>query len=200
MESAIDIINTEPKNEFNINNFTELRNIEQYFFSDNVLKLLVDIFNYENNIVCLCTPAVAEAFYRLNSKIVKCLDIDSRFDYLPGYLYYDVLKPTKIDFDINILIVDPPFFMINLIDLHKCIDLITNNNKRTKIIFAYVMREERSLLNVFKDYKLRRTKFKLEYKYVDPTKWSNYCLYSNFEIGKIKFCEALQSKKKDNKK
>jgi len=166
---------------------TELREIEQYFFSDDVLEKIVSSLYYEDDIVCLCTPAVADAFYRLKEKTVVCLDLDKRFNYLPLYQYYDLLKPHEIEIKPKIIIIDPPFFKINLVDLYKCIEYLTRGDKSTKIIMAYVHREERALLSIFKSYGLKLTKFKLEYRNVDSSKWNNYALYANFECNKIKF-------------
>jgi hypothetical protein len=166
---------------------TELREIEQYFFSDNVLENIVSSLYYEDDIVCLCTPAVADAFYRFKEKEVICLDLDKRFSYLPLYQYYDLLKPLEIEIKPNIIIIDPPFFKINLVDLYNCVECLTKCDKSTKIIIAYVHREERALLSIFKSYGLKLTKFKLEYRNVESSKWNNYALYANFECNKIKF-------------
>jgi hypothetical protein len=170
-----------------IKTFTENKDIEQYFFTENVLSSLVDALTYEDDILCLCTPAVADAFYRLKNRVVHCLDIDDRFSYLPGFVKYDILNPTEIELTPKVIIVDPPFFKMNLIDLYKCIDFLTKGDKTTKVLFAFVSREEKSLFHAFKTYNLKATKFKLEYQSVDPTKWSNYGLYSNYEFNKIKF-------------
>ena len=180
------------------NNFplTSLLEYEQYFFTENVLIQLTDIFQYEKKIICLCTPAVADAFYRLKNKEVLCLDIDNRFNYLPKFIYTDIndiinnINKFKIPNDYinpDLIIVDPPFFKMNLNNLYKFIDLLTNKNKKTKIIFAFIIRKEKELLNTFKDYNLKLTKFKLEYNNVDKTKWENYGNYSNFQQEKIKF-------------
>lgn len=176
---------------------TELREIEQYFFSDTVLENLVNSLLYEDKIVCLCTPAVADAFLRLKEKEVICLDVDIRFNYLPQFQYYDLLNPQEINIKPNILIIDPPFFKINLYDLFKCVEFLTKGDKSTKLLIAYVHREERGLLSIFKSYGLKLSKFKLEYRNVEPSKWSNYALYANFELNKIKFFE--KKKKKENK-
>lgn len=174
---------------------SELREWEQYFFTENVLRDLVNVLEYEKNIICLCTPAVADSFLTLKNKIVTCLDLDERFSYLPGYIKYNVLDPKELDITPDLIIVDPPFFKINLVDLYNCIEILTRKNKQTKIIFAFVIREEKSLLNIFKEYKLQYTKFKLEYRYVDATKWDNYGLYSNCEFSKIKFLKKNKNKK-----
>lgn len=184
---------------------TELREIEQYFFSENVIINIVEALEYEENIICLGTPAVADGFFKFKNRRVLCLDVDTRFSYLPGYKYFDMLKPTEIYeeeqnsenseisqnseniFKPNVLIIDPPFFKMNLLDLFNCVEFLTKGDKSAKILFAFVQREERALLNIFKAYHLQRTKFKLEYRHVDPTKWDNYALYSNCEFSRIKF-------------
>ena len=43
---------------------SELREYEQYFFSENMLKQITDSLQYEDKILCLCTPAIADAFWR----------------------------------------------------------------------------------------------------------------------------------------
>jgi len=167
---------------------TELREVEQYFFTEEVIKNLIDSLEYEENIVCLGTPAVADGFYKFKQKIVTCLDIDSRFNYLPGFQFFDILNsPDEINFKTDLLIIDPPFFKMSLVELYNCVEKLTGGNKSTKITFAFVHREERALLNIFKSYNLQLTKFQLEYRTVEPNRWNNYALYSNFEMGKIKF-------------
>jgi hypothetical protein len=176
---------------------TEIKDWEQYFFTENVLINFVESFVYENNIICLCTPAVADAFLKYKKKNVICLDIDERFSYLPGYLKYDITNPVKIDVVPDMIIVDPPFFKMNLVDLFNCVESLTKGNKLTKIVFAFIKREEKALLNIFKSYGLRLTKFNLEYRSVDPTKWCNYGIYTNFEVSKFKFYGKI--KKNNNK-
>jgi hypothetical protein len=212
-----EIFETDKKTDYNNTPFpqTELREIEQYFFSENVIRNIVEALEYEENIICLGTPAVADGFYKFKNRNVLCLDVDTRFNYLPGFRYFDMLRPTEIyqnensenlqisenfeeNLEIknnksqqvckpNVLIIDPPFFKMNLLDLYNCVEFLTKGDKSSKIIFAFVHREERALLNIFKAYHLQLTKFKLEYRHVDPTKWDNYALYSNCEFSKIKF-------------
>ena len=170
---------------------------EQYFFTDKVLEQIITSFQYFENIVCICAPSVADAFWRLLKKEVYCIDIDDRFNYLPKFINCDITKEEinlPENFVPNIIIVDPPFFKMRLIDLYKCIDKIAKKNKKIKLVFAFVIREDKALLSIFKDYNLQLTKFPLEYKGVDKTKWGNYGIYTNFEKGKFKY-----SFKKKNK-
>jgi len=190
-------LNENPNLDKIINQFptTEIKDWEQYFFTENVLIDIIDALEYEENILCLCTPAVADAFWRLKNRKIMCLDIDKRFDYLPGFVYFDLLKPHRLNFKPNVIIVDPPFFKINLIDLYNAIDFLTEGDKMTKIIFAFVKREQKFLLYTFESYNLQLTKFKLEYRSVDATKWDNYGIYTNYEFKKMKFLEKKKQEK-----
>ncbi len=176
----------------------EIKEWEQYFFTEKVLLDIIDALEYEENILCLCTPAVADAFWRIKQKKIICLDIDKRFNYLPGFIYFDVLNPHKIDFKPNVIIVDPPFFKINLFDLYNTVDFLTQKDKSTKLIFAFVKREQKFLLYNFESYNLQLTKFKLEYRSVDPTKWDNYGIYTNYEFKKMKFLDKKIKEKYNN--
>ena len=44
------------KNEQNLPK--ENKDLEQFFFSEKVLEQMVNTFQYEENILCLCTPSV----------------------------------------------------------------------------------------------------------------------------------------------
>ena len=83
------------------------------------------------------------------------------------FINCDITKEELIlpeNFVPNIIIVDPPFFKMKLIDLYNCIEKITKKNRKIKLVFAFIIREDKNLLNIFKEYKLRLTKFKLEYR------------------------------------
>lgn len=174
----------------------EIKEWEQYFFTEKVLIDIVEALEYEENILCLCTPAVADAFWRIKQKKIMCLDIDKRFEYLPGFVYFDLLKPHKINFKPDVIIIDPPFFKVNLLDLYNTIDFLTDKDKSTKLIFAFVKREQKFLLYNFESYNLQLTKYKLEYRSVDATKWDNYGIYANYEFKKMKFVDKKSNKEK----
>ena len=122
-----------------------------------------------------------------NSQDEVLLDIDTRFNYLPKFKYYDAYNPRKNDtYFYKLLIIDPPFFAIPIEIIKKAVDVITNNNYDTKILIAYIKRNEKRLRLAFKEYKLFPTTFPLEYASIKPNKWGNFVLYSNIELPGIK--------------
>lgn len=188
--------------------FQENHKAEQYFFTDNFIKTILNAFEYidKSRILCLCTPSIANEYFEVvnneeldedegkERKFPFLLDFDTRFSYLPNYFYYNLLEKEEVSNElkeilmkIEYIIFDPPFFGIKMSDLRYAVDSITRKDYSKKILFFFSNRDEKNLLLSFQDYKLRLTKVRVEYENVCPTKWENVSLYSNFESGKVKF-------------
>lgn len=161
------------------------KKFEQFFWTIETVQRLVKSFEYTymGERCCLTTPSLAHAWY-IQGQDEVCLDIDERFQYLPKYHFYDVREPRKIEGEFRIIILDPPYFVVPIEEFRKAVDVITDHKYDTKIIF--LKREEKRLLSAFDDYKLKPTKFPLEYASIKPSKWSNFCLYSNVDLPGIK--------------
>ena len=205
-------------------NLQENRLVEQYFFTDNFINNIITSFKFveKSKILCLCTPSIANGFYletlenNNNEDMIDyignviCLDSDDRFSYLPKFKVFDLLNPslilkdeeTKYTLeDIEYILFDPPFFGIKLLDLRNAVDALTNKDYNKKLLIVFSQRDEKNLIFSFKEYNLKPTKLQAEYKNVNPSKWSNVAIYSNFELGKIKINDIyskLNSKKHKN--
>lgn len=44
----------------------------------------------EKKVCLICCPSLAKAFYEQHNIVVTCLDIDKRFENLPGFQYFDL--------------------------------------------------------------------------------------------------------------
>ena len=174
------------KDVFN-NNLPENHEYEQFFWTTNVVDKLIKSFEYDfvDETCCLTTPSLAVAMNNQGRDEVL-LDIDSRFNFLPKYKYYDVRTPYGLDNNFKLLVLDPPFFVIPIEEFRKAVDILTKNNYSTKIIIAFIKREEKRLIEAFKEYNLKPTNFELEYSSIKPNKWRNFCLYSNVDMPGIK--------------
>jgi hypothetical protein len=159
---------------------------EQFFWTQDTVEKLMESLKYTSDRCCLTTPSLAHAWY-LNGENEVCLDIDDRFSYLPRYRYYDVRNPEPYPGnDFRIIILDPPYFVVPIEDFRRAVDVITENNYKTKIILGFLKREQKRLLKAFEPYKLCPTQFPLEYASIKPSKWHNFCLYSNIDLPGIK--------------
>ncbi len=86
----------------------------------------------------------------------------------------------------RVVVFDPPFFYIPMEELHRAVLEVCKGDTKTWLLIGFLVREERNLLNTFKEFKLMKTKFVLEYATVKPNKWRNYALYSNVDLPGIK--------------
>lgn len=180
-----------PKNFFEPNVFTqrmeENHEYEQFFWTQNVVDKLRNACEYQfvEETCCLTTPSLAHSFHENNREEVL-LDIDKRFAYLPKYKYYDVRFPQKLNESFKLLVLDPPFYVVPIEQFRVAVDLLTNKNYDTKIIIGFLKREEKRLIQAFKDYGIKKTGFKLEYASIKHNKWDNFALYSNVDLPGVK--------------
>jgi len=78
--------------------FRERRDLEQYFFTkqtiSNYIQALTmrypDQAELEAKVCLICCPSLCKAFHDELGYKVTCLDIDKRFENLPGFKYYDL--------------------------------------------------------------------------------------------------------------
>jgi Probable N6-adenine methyltransferase len=168
-----------------VDEFRERRDLEQYFWTrDCVSAIQRAVQGYADDCCGLCVPTLAVAYHQSGQEI-HLLDIDTRFDFLPLFRYFDLLRPHEfVCSGFNIIVFDPPFFYIPMDVLHAAVVHLVKG--KSKLLIGFLKREENVLLDTFRDFELRPTNFQLEYSHVKPNKWKNYCLYSNVDLPGIK--------------
>ena len=78
--------------------FRERRDLEQYFFTKTTISNYItalttrypDQAELEKKVCLICCPSLSKAFYEELGYTVTVLDIDRRFETLPGFKYYDL--------------------------------------------------------------------------------------------------------------
>jgi len=175
--------------------FVERRDLEQYFWTDRTIeaiKLALQSTFDNDSSMCLCTPTVAHSWWMEDGEGVSLLDLDTRFEYLPKFRYFDLRIPNATNLEPEasswkIIVFDPPFFYIPMNVLYEAVIYVAKGNvKQTKLLVGFLKREEKILLETFKQFNLRRTSFPLEYEHVKSNKWVNYAMYSNVDLPGIK--------------
>lgn len=173
--------------------FQERHDLEQYFWSPKTVLQLTRALDPSTwicapgHVCCLAAPSLAHAFHTAN-RTEALLDIDTRFDYLPGFRYFDLgspAAPCERD-DFRIVVFDPPFFYIPLPTLFQGVVTAVKGDFNTKLMMTFLKRNEAALLQTFAPFHLRRTKAVLEYSTIKPNKWRNFALYSNVDLPGIK--------------
>ena len=167
------------------NGFEERYDLEQYFWTEDTVNKLINSLEYTPDCCCLTTPSLGHGFNEIGRKELV-LDIDTRFDYLPKFRYFDILYPVQLNENIHIIVMDPPFFYIPMDQIYKAVIKIIKGDTNCKLMIGFLIREEKILLNTFSKFNLKRTNFPLEYATAKPNKWKNYALYSNIDLPGIK--------------
>lgn len=165
--------------------FSERTDVEQYVWTEDTVQRMLKSLEFTSNCCCLTTPSLGVGFHKMGRN-EAVLDIDTRFNYLPKFRYFDLQQPVELDEHFDIIIMDPPFFYISLEVMRDAVMTIAKGNTNIKLIIGFLKREEPHLLRAFSEFKLKRTNFVLEYSTVKESKWGNYCLYSNVDLPGIK--------------
>ncbi len=160
---------------------------EQFFWTKDTVDRLMKACDlvYVEETCCFTTPSLAHAWHE-NGREEVLLDIDRRFEYLPKFRYFDARHPEQLEDNFRLIILDPPFFVTPIQQFREAVDVITKGDFNTKIIIGFLRREEKALMDAFKDYGIQPTSFELQYASIKPNKWKNFTLYSNVDLPGIK--------------
>lgn len=164
----------------------ELHKNEQYFFDNETLKKFSNyIINTDYRpICCLCVPLLGKKLIDIGifPADIDILDIDKRFSNLASFVYYNIAKPSYINYVYSLIICDPPFFSLSLSQLFNSIYKLTHFNFKCKILISYLKRRESALLGTFNAFNLKPTGFYPKYQTVDTSSDRNKIeFYSNIE-------------------
>lgn len=132
--------------------------LHQFFFSKSTAELLVNHFDSYKKICCLCTPRLAHEWWHDRQRIVTVLDIDDRFNYMPGYQYFDLKNPVELKMEFDLVIADPPFALL-VDELRKSLYSVTAHSPEATICIIFPIAKEERLFAAFKDLQLQRVSF-----------------------------------------
>lgn len=178
-------------------NFRERHDLEQYFFTKDMIDKYINALmmrfqdkeTIEQKLCLICCPSLATAFYERHNIAIPCLDIDTRFQNLPGFRYFDLQKPYEFKNQFELILIDPPFFYITLEQMAHSISIICQNSDAKlgcKLMISFPTKDEQRVKTAFHAFGLEKTSLELEYATVGPNRWSNYVLFANTDIPMIK--------------
>jgi hypothetical protein len=136
----------------------ELHKNEQYFFDSITLKHLTSFLNRFDRIATLCAPMLGQSLVK-EKHPVTILDIDERFNNVPGFLYWNIYKPEWLYTTFGIIVCDPPFFNVSLSQLFKAIRMLSHNNFDQPLLISYLRRRKDAVSGSFNPFKLQPTGF-----------------------------------------
>ena len=153
---------------------------EQYFFSNATLDELASFVARWERPCVLCAPLLGS---KLASEGVSAtvLDIDRRFEEVPGFVYYDVQRPHYLADRFDLIVCDPPFFNVSLSRLFAAIRELSHNDFSQPLLISYLHRREAAILGTFGRFDIRPTGYRPEYQTVKAVERNDIRFFSNLE-------------------
>ena len=156
----------------------ELHENEQYFFDQETLDRLSQALKPFNSVCCLCAPRLGEKLAAEGRK-VSILDIDTRFQHLAGFRYFDLHRPAWIGESFDLIVCDPPFFNISLARLFTAIRVLAQNNFAQPLLISYLQRRAGNLVGTFAKFGLVETDYSPTYQTVQKSPRNEVRFFSN---------------------
>ena len=151
---------------------------EQYFFDQETLQILGDGLKSFNSICCLCAPSLGEQLEK-EGRNVRVLDIDTRFQQLDSFHYFDIHKPEWLGESFDLIVCDPPFFNVSLSRLFTAIRMLAQNNFNQPLLLSYLKRRADNILGTFSKFNLVKTDFHPGYQTVQKCQKNDIVFFSN---------------------
>lgn len=151
---------------------------EQYFFDDQTICHLADFCATWTKPCCVCAPMTGQAVAQRNSQTVV-LDIDTRFNDLSGFQYFDITQPQWNSNRFDLILCDPPFFNVSLAALRIGIRSLSQFDVRQPMLVSYLTRRSTAFLQAFAEFNLKPTGYFPTYRSVHAVARNKVEFFSN---------------------
>lgn len=153
---------------------------EQYFFRPgSAVALCYALAEFENPCV-LCAPLVGAQLARRRPN-VRVLDIDTRFESVPGFRRWDLFRPEFINERFGVIFCDPPFFSVSLSRLFHAVRQLARHDLATPVAIAYLSRRTAAITSTFALFGLQPTGYRPEYLTVQNEGRNTIEVFANFD-------------------
>lgn len=153
-----------------INVYNRRKN-KQYSFDQDAAYWFADLLEPFQRPCVLCAPTVGIELEDRGVQVTT-LDMDERFASLRSFKKWDVLRPTLLGEEFDIIFCDPPL-SVSLSQLFNAIRLLARFDFAHPVMITYLTRRSDALLSTFAPFKLLETAFRPNYRSMgnrDPTK------------------------------
>ncbi len=162
---------------------------EQYFWDAATLTKLTEFLEPYAPVCCLCAPVLGRQLVEAGIQ-ATILDTDERFSDIPGFVPYDIRRPTWLGTQFGLIICDPPFYNVSLSRLFKAIRTLSLNDFRTRLMLCYLKRRESAVLSSFSKFELHPSGYFPGYETVDTSDRNEIEFFTNLRSEE---CDPLQN-------
>ena len=153
---------------------------EQYFFRGPTAAALCCALAAFDRPCVLCAPLVGAQLARRRND-VRILDIDRRFESVPGFAHWDVLRPRFLNERFGVIFCDPPFFSVSLSRLFRSVRMLARADFATPLAITYLSRRADAIRSAFGPFDLRPTGYRPEYLTVENSGRGAIEVFANFD-------------------
>ncbi len=153
---------------------------EQYFFDKSTLSHLTTFLSQWDSPCCLCAPLLGQALTEAGQN-VAVLDIDERFESLPGYRRFDIARPEWLGEAFDIIVCDPTFFNLSLSQLFAAVRMISRNDFRQPLLISYLARRSSAITGTFDPFGLKPTGWFPSYQTVQKCERNDIEFFGNLK-------------------
>jgi hypothetical protein len=156
----------------------ELHKAEQYFFDGPTLDHLASFVSSFDNPCCLCAPLLGKRIVERGHR-VRILDIDDRFEGVPGFVPFDLHRPQWLGEAFDLIVCDPPFYNVSLSQLFTAIRIIAGHDYAQPLLVSYLTRRARNVLGTFSPFNLVATGYRPGYQTVQALERNEIEFFGN---------------------
>lgn len=151
---------------------------EQYFFDDPTLDTLSSFLLAFETPCCICAPRLGQRLIERGGS-PKILDIDTRFEHLPGFRLFDLQRPRWLGERYDIIVCDPPFYNVSLSRLFAALRLLSRNTFTQPLMLSYLSRRSQAILGTFAPFGLAPSGYRPSYQTVQRSERNEIEFFTN---------------------
>lgn len=159
----------------------ELHENEQYFFDAATLDELATMFAAFERPCVLCAPMLGRVLAERKVD-VRILDIDRRFADVPGFIYWDVHRPTRLNEQFDAIFCDPPFFNVSLSRLFRAIRVLARFDFAQPLAITHLARRSSAIEGTFAPFSLAPAGYHPGYQTVKRCEKNEVEVFANFAL------------------
>ena len=161
----------------------ENHHLQQYFFSPPTVSVLADLMCDAERPCLLCTPTVAREVRRRCGRPARLLEIDPRFSAEPGFVRWDLYRPTPLAESFDRILCDPPFQKVRLSQLFTALRILCQGRLDTPLALCHLASRSADVQGALAGFGLSPTDIEIDYVSVKPVPENRVILYTNFAVG-----------------
>lgn len=162
----------------------ERHDFEQYFFDTPTLAHLTRFVAGWERPCCVCAPLLGRHLAQAGVDVTM-LDVDERFQDVPGFQRYDIYRPTWLGTEFGLIICDPPFFRVSLSQLFHALRMLSRYDLSQPMLVSYLSRRSSAVTGTFAPFGVKPTGYFPGYQTVEKLERNEIEFFGNLDAHQL---------------